>query len=115
MPVALWNDAWYDDLAIYSGSATLVDGNPVLVYAAVGKPKTAAYQFNYGLAVHGAWRVLEGSTMILHARLLLGFEAQPCVRLNNDLSGVRSLTVRHCHADDVTGVYNLSGVRSLTV
>ena len=33
MPVALWNDAWNDDLAIYSKSTTLVNGNPALVYA----------------------------------------------------------------------------------
>jgi hypothetical protein len=44
MPVAIWNDAWYDILAIYSGSATLVDQDPVIIYAAVGKPPTAPYQ-----------------------------------------------------------------------
>jgi hypothetical protein len=51
MPVALWNDEWFDNLAIYSGSATYVNGIPTLVYAAVGKPANAPYAFSYGLAV----------------------------------------------------------------
>ena len=32
LPVALWNDQPYDRVAIYTGSATLVDGVPTLVY-----------------------------------------------------------------------------------
>lgn len=51
MPVALWNDKWFDNLAIYSGSATYVRGTPTIVYAAVGKPATAPYAFSYGLAI----------------------------------------------------------------
>ncbi len=51
MPVAIWNDEWFDNLAIYTGSATYVDGTPTIVYAAVGKPATAAYAFSYGVAV----------------------------------------------------------------
>ena len=51
MPVAIWNDEWFDGLAIYSGSATYVAGKPTIVYAAVGKPASAPYSFSYGLAV----------------------------------------------------------------
>ena len=52
-PVDRRNDhAPYDDLAIYSGSATLGPGDvPTIVYAAVGKPPNAPYRFSYGLAV----------------------------------------------------------------
>ena len=32
LPVALWNDQPYDNQAIYSGSATVVNGTVVLVY-----------------------------------------------------------------------------------
>lgn len=32
LPVAIWNDQPYDSVAIYTGSATLVDDKPVIVY-----------------------------------------------------------------------------------
>jgi sucrose-6-phosphate hydrolase SacC (GH32 family) len=32
LPVPMWNDRWYDDVALFSGSATIVDGVPTLVY-----------------------------------------------------------------------------------
>lgn len=32
LPVAIWNDQRYDEVAIYTGSTTLVDGKPVIVY-----------------------------------------------------------------------------------
>ena len=32
LPVAIWNDQWYDNSAIYTGSATIVDGKPIIVY-----------------------------------------------------------------------------------
>lgn len=32
LPVSVWNDQPYDSVAIYTGSATIVDGVPVLVY-----------------------------------------------------------------------------------
>ena len=32
LPVALWNDRDWDDTALFTGSATIVDGNPVLMY-----------------------------------------------------------------------------------
>jgi sucrose-6-phosphate hydrolase SacC (GH32 family) len=32
LPVALWNDQPYDNVAVYTGSATIVNGSPVLVY-----------------------------------------------------------------------------------
>ena len=36
MPVGLWNgDGWYDMHGLYTGSATLVDGLPVLVFPGV--------------------------------------------------------------------------------
>ena len=44
LPVALWNDQPYESVAIYTGSATIVDGTPVLVYPGVcdGKRSTPA-------------------------------------------------------------------------
>ena len=32
LPVAIWNDKWWDAAAVYSGSATIVNGAPVIVY-----------------------------------------------------------------------------------
>jgi len=32
LPVAIWNDQWYDNQAIFSGSTTIVDGKPKIVY-----------------------------------------------------------------------------------
>ena len=32
LPVAIWNDKWYDAVAIFSGSTTIVDGKPVIIY-----------------------------------------------------------------------------------
>ena len=32
LPVAIWNDKWWDASAVYSGSATIVNGDPVIVY-----------------------------------------------------------------------------------
>ena len=51
LSVAIWNTEWFDNLAIYTGSATYVNGIPTIVYAAVGKLADAAYAFSYGLAV----------------------------------------------------------------
>ena len=42
MPVAIWNDQDYDRYAIYSGSATIVDGTPYIIYP--------------GLCLHDEWR-----------------------------------------------------------
>jgi hypothetical protein len=36
--VALWNDELYDEQAIFTGSATIVDGKPVLVYPGLCTP-----------------------------------------------------------------------------
>ena len=33
LPVAIWNDRYYDNSAIYSGSATIVDGRPAIIYS----------------------------------------------------------------------------------
>eukprot|EP01043_Picozoa_sp_COSAG02_P050347 COSAG02_NODE_5167_length_4576_cov_8.229171_1_plen_267_part_10 len=35
LPVALWNDQAYDNIAIYSGSATIVDGVPTQLYPGI--------------------------------------------------------------------------------
>ena len=35
LPVAIWNDQAYDSVAVYTGSATMVDGNPVIVYPGI--------------------------------------------------------------------------------
>ena len=32
LPVAIWNDKWWDAAAVYSGSTTIVNGSPVIVY-----------------------------------------------------------------------------------
>ena len=40
LPVALWNDEYYDSKALYTGSTTMVDGNPVLVYPGISDPPT---------------------------------------------------------------------------
>ena len=32
LPIPMWNDRWYDDVALFSGSATIVDGVPHMVY-----------------------------------------------------------------------------------
>ena len=32
LPVAIWNDQYYDNSAIYTGSTTIVNGKPVVVY-----------------------------------------------------------------------------------
>jgi sucrose-6-phosphate hydrolase SacC (GH32 family) len=32
LPVAIWNDQYYDNSAIYTGSTTIVDGKPVMMY-----------------------------------------------------------------------------------
>lgn len=39
MPVAVWNDENYDSVAIYTGSATVVDGVPTMVYPGLCKSK----------------------------------------------------------------------------
>eukprot|EP01116_Phalansterium_solitarium_P025276 TRINITY_DN9582_c0_g1_i2.p2 TRINITY_DN9582_c0_g1~~TRINITY_DN9582_c0_g1_i2.p2 ORF type:complete len:632 (+),score=194.35 TRINITY_DN9582_c0_g1_i2:80-1975(+) len=39
LPVSLWNDKWYDMYAVYTGSATVVNGLPVLVYPGLCVPK----------------------------------------------------------------------------
>ena len=41
LPVALWNDEPYDNSAIYTGSATIVDGEVVLVYPGLCHPAGA--------------------------------------------------------------------------
>ena len=40
LPVGLWNDEFYDSKALYTGSATLVDGRPVIVYPGISDPPT---------------------------------------------------------------------------
>ena len=40
LPVSLWNDEFYDSKALYTGSATLVDGRPVIVYPGISDPPT---------------------------------------------------------------------------
>jgi sucrose-6-phosphate hydrolase SacC (GH32 family) len=39
MPVSIWNDQPYDSSAIYTGSATIVDGHVVQVYPGLCDPK----------------------------------------------------------------------------
>lgn len=35
LPVAIWNDQWYDNSATFTGSTTIVDGKPVIMYPGV--------------------------------------------------------------------------------
>ena len=59
MPVAMWNDRWYDDVALFSGSATIVNGVPHLVYPGLCNPAhpgchasgTGAHHMDYVAAV----------------------------------------------------------------
>jgi sucrose-6-phosphate hydrolase SacC (GH32 family) len=37
MPISIWNDQYYDSTAIYTGSATIVDGKVVQVYPGLCK------------------------------------------------------------------------------
>lgn len=37
LPVAVWNDQPYDNVAIYTGSATIVNGIPTMVYPGLCK------------------------------------------------------------------------------
>merc|ERR1719221_1677861 len=37
LPVSVWNDKQYDEVAIFTGSATIVDGKPFLVYPGLCK------------------------------------------------------------------------------
>jgi sucrose-6-phosphate hydrolase SacC (GH32 family) len=39
LDVAIWNDQPYDDVAIYTGSATIVNGTPTIVYPGLCAPK----------------------------------------------------------------------------
>jgi sucrose-6-phosphate hydrolase SacC (GH32 family) len=32
LPVAIWNDRYYDNAAIFTGSTTIVNGKPVMMY-----------------------------------------------------------------------------------
>lgn len=38
MPVTVWNDKPYDHIAIFTGSATVVNGNMMQVYPGIGTP-----------------------------------------------------------------------------
>ena len=53
LPVAIWNDRYYDNSAIFTGSTTIVDGKPVIMYP--GKCKGACNEgkggFTYVLVV----------------------------------------------------------------
>ena len=54
-PIALWNDQQFDSVAVFTGSATMVDGSPVLVYpgicSEVDYPACAGYNIVLALAV----------------------------------------------------------------
>jgi beta-fructofuranosidase len=51
LPVAIWNDQWYDAVAIYSGSTTIVDGKPVIVYPGLCNRKHCPHGSTYNVAV----------------------------------------------------------------
>eukprot|EP00035_Acanthoeca_spectabilis_P013109 m.238562 g.238562 ORF g.238562 m.238562 type:complete len:392 (-) comp15806_c0_seq12:1120-2295(-) len=41
LPIALWNDRWYDQEAVWTFSATIVDGTPNLVYPGIAGKNTS--------------------------------------------------------------------------
>ena len=55
LPVALWNDKWYDYVAVWSGSVTVVNGTPHFIYpgkcAGDGVENPSCRGFTYNLAV----------------------------------------------------------------
>jgi hypothetical protein len=55
LPVSIWNDKWYDNAAIFTGSATIVDGKPVIIYPGKCGPKGASDDcktgFTYAVAI----------------------------------------------------------------
>ena len=57
LPVAIWNDKWYDNAAIFTGSTTIVNGSPIIIYPGKckGAPNTSeaaacATGFTYDVA-----------------------------------------------------------------
>ena len=53
LPVALWNDQWFDAGATFTGSATIVDGGPVILYPGLCRIDSASCPTgdNYAVAV----------------------------------------------------------------
>ena len=54
LPVALWNDKYWDRDAVYTGSATIVNGRPVLLYpgkCARDQAPGCSTGFNYAIAL----------------------------------------------------------------
>eukprot|EP00037_Helgoeca_nana_P013172 m.121009 g.121009 ORF g.121009 m.121009 type:complete len:666 (-) comp21872_c0_seq1:287-2284(-) len=51
LPVAIWNDKWYDAVAIFSGSTTIVDGKPVIVYPGLCSGVDCPTHFTYDVAI----------------------------------------------------------------
>jgi beta-fructofuranosidase len=51
LPVAIWNDQAYDDKAIYTGSATIVDGIPTQLYPGICTKGSAACETGVTLAI----------------------------------------------------------------
>ena len=41
LPVALWNDEWYDKSAVWTFSATVVEGVPTLIYPGIATPNSS--------------------------------------------------------------------------
>ena len=60
LPVAIWNDQWYDAVAIFSGSTTIVDGQPVIVCECMLRALVAAPY----LSLSHAHRTLHTTTLI---------------------------------------------------
>ena len=54
LPVALWNDEWWDLHAVYSGSTTIVDGVPTIIYAGICDPTHARCPTHWGVGLAAA-------------------------------------------------------------
>ena len=79
LPVALWNDHVYDSVAIYSGSATVVDGEVVLIYPGLCNRQTACADADgtWSGPPPGKCNVTAGNQCLTGRNLVLAKPADP--------------------------------------
>ena len=77
LPVALWNDEYYDSKALYTGSATLVGGtDPVIVYPGISDPPTGG-TFNVARPTNRSDPLLVRWTKAPHNPMMTGTSDDP--------------------------------------
>jgi sucrose-6-phosphate hydrolase SacC (GH32 family) len=54
LPVALWNDKWFDLVAVYSGSVTIVNSTPVIIYPGICDKTHPECPQHWGVALAAA-------------------------------------------------------------